>query len=68
MYGTDEPLCNGPVHLSVIGWSSERYVVRAWNVEAKCWSDRQLHVPTASTFDRCRLDFTHAIFQENHWN
>ena len=30
---------------------------------------RQLHVPKASTFDRWRLDFTHAILPNNdHWN
>jgi hypothetical protein len=30
MYGTDEPLCNGPVHLSVIGWSSTALCGSSW--------------------------------------
>jgi hypothetical protein len=56
MYGTDEPLCNGPVPLSVIAWSSTALCGSSWDCGGEMLSKEYLD--TARTILRAAQTMT----------
>ncbi len=56
MYGTDVRLCNGPVHVSVIGWSSTALCGSRWDCGGEMPSKEYLD--TARTILRAAQTMT----------